>query len=272
MEPSEFTDLFENNTSGSSALLNAGIQRIISVLESDSIDWQYVLTNFIKYVRIKWTHFSVAGHFVSGLDPVLKSENKTSVLAWVGNYQSHWSDLDKKWAEPLQDLIPEVITVHSQSESIKNTLLELKKKGLNTKIFQMLSAPINEGEAQGKWLKEAGFDVTIAVDALSSYCIGKSGMVVLGADSVYAGGFINKIGSLNLCMAAELYNVPVYVIIDSRKIAKGNPVEEHAKPSKEVLQNSNLKVVNFYFELVPHAYITKYVTEEGLKKPGELFG
>jgi len=273
MEPPEFTDLFENNASGSSALLNAGVRRIISQLESGNINWQSFLTNFIKDVRTKWPHFSVAGHFVSGLDPVLKSGNKTLALAWVRDYQSHWRDLDKKWAEQLQDLIPGVITVHSQSESVKKTLLELKKKGLNTIVFQMLSAPINEGEAQGKWLEEAGFDVTIAVDALSAYCVGKSDMVVLGADSVYYGGFMNKIGSLNLCMAAELYNVPVYVIIDSRKIVEENPVEEHTKPSEEVVgKDSGLKAVNFYFELVPHKYVTKYVTEEGLKKPGELFG
>ena len=91
-------------------------------------------------------------------------------------------------------------------------------------------------------------------------------MVLLGCDGIYRNGFVNKAGSMALCLAAAQAKRPVYILTDSRKISHENSPEEKPKPASEVTTRThpNMKVLNLYFELVPHHYVTGYITEKGI--------
>ena len=79
-------------------------------------------------------------------------------------------------------------------------------------------------------------------------------------------------GSLAMCMAAKEFDKPVYILLDSRKISGAAPESEKPKPPEEVLKNppTGVQIQNYYFEMVPHYFVTGYLTEAGLLLPENL--
>ena len=90
--------------------------------------------------------------------------------------------------------------------------------------------------------------------------------MLLGCDGVYSDGFVNKAGSLAICLAAKEYGKPVYVLADSRKISHYPAPKEKTKAPSEISARAhpNLEILNYYFETVPHKLVTGYITEKGI--------
>ncbi len=268
-------ELFNDNTSGSGLLLKKFADILCNNLKKPDSRWKKSLASDLALASDQWPHFRVIHHFIKSIEAETFSSPEAAVN-WIEAYLATWNAVHHKWADHLQKLLPadaSPITVHSHSESVKSALKELHNRGHSFQVFQTLSGPVNEGILQARWLAESGLKVTLLTDAMSAFAVKNSGLVLLGADGLYPAGFVNKSGSLNICLAAGLYKIPVYVLIDSRKIFKGIPETESARSPEEILTDPppNLKVINLYFELVPHTLVTGYITETGLKNPEHIF-
>ncbi|HSH74263.1 MAG TPA: hypothetical protein VLA09_01050 [Longimicrobiales bacterium] len=129
------------------------------------------------------------------------------------------------------------------------------------------SRPMLEGRALASALAAKGIDVTVAVDAAASSLVPTCDLVLLGADSVGDRGFVNKIGSASLAVAAARAGVPVYVLADESKLLpRGFPQRvDDDRPGEEVWSpEAGVRIWNRYFELVPLEDVTGVVTESGL--------
>jgi len=267
--------LYADNTSGSTTLLIQFQDALIKNLSENTHNWESKLSKELSNARVHWKHFIIIQHFIQELaHGFVSSNNPEKVRSLIENYRISWENQEEKWTATLAGIAENVdnIASHSNSHSVKQTLRTWKNSGKEFKIYQTLSGPVNEGIEQAKWLLHNKIPVILVSDAMASWCVRNSDMVLLGTDGVYREGFQNKMGSLALCMAAKEFDKPVYVLLDGRKISGRPPEPENPKPAEEILKNPSegIEIRNYYFEMVPHSFVTGYISIDGLILPKNL--
>ena len=95
-----------------------------------------------------------------------------------------------------------------------------------------------------------------------------------GADRIYEDGFVNKAGTLPLCLTAKHFNVPVYLAAETTKILSlsERAIKNPEFPSEEIYKpkSKNLTVKNFYFEKIPLNLTQKVICENSLFETHEF--
>jgi translation initiation factor 2B subunit (eIF-2B alpha/beta/delta family) len=138
------------------------------------------------------------------------------------------------------------------------------------------SRPGCEGRALAASLAEIGVAVELVTDAAIATDLGEGDLVLVGADAVAPGWFVNKVGTGQLCAAASLACVPVYVLAGREKFLRpslaeilplrdGDAREVWSEPSRGV------SVSNPLFERVPLDRVAGVVCDAGLLA-GEMVG
>jgi methylthioribose-1-phosphate isomerase len=105
--------------------------------------------------------------------------------------------------------------------------------------------------------------------------------VIVGADALRVFpplGFINKIGTLHLALAAKEFKKPFYVVANTLKIDKRKKLFIEERPAKEVYQellrkkeiSKKIRIRNPAFDFIPYKFVTKIITEKGIKSPNEI--
>jgi methylthioribose-1-phosphate isomerase len=104
---------------------------------------------------------------------------------------------------------------------------------------------------------------------------------IVGADALRVFpplGVVNKIGTLHLALAAKEFNKPFYVVANTLKIDRRKKFVIEERPAKEVYHellhkkeiNKKIKIRNPAFDLTPYKFVTKIITEKGIKDPKEI--
>jgi len=125
------------------------------------------------------------------------------------------------------------------------------------------SRPGLEGRTVAKALRTAGLDVTLVPDAALSAALSSRDVevVLVGADAILpSGGFVNKVGTRLLALAAREDNVPFYVAAAEDKTSLRESVE---------LEPSDVPGVPL-FEKTEAKLVTAVVTENGPAPPARL--
>ena len=157
------------------------------------------------------------------------------------------------------------------------------KKGYNFKIYCDETRPLLQGARLTSYeLSQAGMDVTVQCDNMAASLMkaGKIDAVLVGCDRVAANGdAANKIGTLPLAIAANRYNVPVYICapistIDVNCKTGADIVIEQRKGEeisemwyKERMVPHGVKIYNPSFDVTDNDLITAIITEYGIAKP-----
>lgn len=200
-------------------------------------------------------------------------------------------DASKKIAEYGAKEIPQgsniLIICHS------STLINLLKKAHDLKknihVTCLETRPLYQGRLSARKLSEYGIDTTIAIDSCAGLHMHKTDLVLTGADAITAeGDLVNKIGTFTIAQlahihavrfmcAAELYKYdPLTRFGNSEPIEQRNPMEVwgtglYAKETKDAVNPpKNLRIENPAFDKTPAAFISAYITEEGLIPPAQL--
>jgi translation initiation factor eIF-2B subunit delta len=104
--------------------------------------------------------------------------------------------------------------------------------------------------------------------------VNEADAVMVGADTVLPeGGFINKIGTRLLALAARDADVPFYAAADTLKVAAPSeplPFAPEEGKAREICAESWLEVRNVYYEMTPAHLVTAYITEQGVLDPAEM--
>jgi len=165
-----------------------------------------------------------------------------------------------------------VVFTHCHSSAVVNALIYAKKKGKKFEVYNTETRPLYQGRKTAKELKKAKIKVTMFVDSAVGVALSKEqgtkkvSKIFLGADAITEQGIINKIGSETIAILAKKQKIPVYIIADSWKFTKKKIPLENRKLN-EIWDKApkDMKFKNPAFEFVPKKYITKWISEKGVK-------
>lgn len=152
--------------------------------------------------------------------------------------------------------------------------------GVPFTVYADETRPLLQGARLTAWeLATAGIDVTVLCDnaAASLFAAGAIDLVLVGTDRVTANGdVVNKIGTLNLAILCQHFDVPFFVACPSSTFdphtATGEAVMIEQRQAGEVLGPATAQVpaYNPAFDVTPADLVTGLITDRGLiESPGE---
>ena len=156
-----------------------------------------------------------------------------------------------------------------------------RKMGKTIRFYATETRPYFQGRLTSWELAEDGFEVTLvpdnAVVTLLSERICQ--LVMLGSDRVALNGdVVNKVGTFQLAVAAKIFSVPFYVLVqEPGDTATGEEIPIEERDERELLLYKGRRIYpekahGYYpaFDLTPARYITRLITLEGVINPKEL--
>jgi methylthioribose-1-phosphate isomerase len=154
-----------------------------------------------------------------------------------------------------------------------------KEKGKHLKVYASETRPVLQGARLTTWeLLQADVDVTLITDNMAAHTISTKGIsaIIVGADRITANGdTANKIGTYNLALLANAFNIPFYVAAPlstfdpSLENGKEIPIEER-DPTEIThfagiqIAPTGVKVFNPAFDVTPNVFISAIITEKGI--------
>lgn len=163
------------------------------------------------------------------------------------------------------------VLTHSSSSAVLAAFEHAHAAGARFSVIVTESRPLLEGISAAETLGRLGIPVTVIADAAVYRTLDRCRLVFVGADSVSSDAVVNKTGTALVALAARARNVPIYVLCGSEKFlppAYTLPAEPPKDPG-EVLDRPlpNVTAENYYFEIVPLAWFTGLITEDGPPVP-----
>ena len=131
------------------------------------------------------------------------------------------------------------------------------------------SRPALEGRALAASLAGQGVPVTVVADAAIASDLSAGDVVLVGADAIAGGWFINKTGTGQLCAAAFLAGVPAYAVSGREKCVPGSIAAALSLRSGDPSPlwpdaPRGVRLDNAFFERVPLDRIAGVITDAGL--------
>jgi len=148
-------------------------------------------------------------------------------------------------------------------------ICQQEKKAVH--FFATETRPYFQGAKLTAWeLKNIGAGVTLIADnaVASLMADGLVTKVIVGSDRNCANGdFANKIGTYQIAVLAEEFNIPFYVLTQpSKKIMQGADIPIEIRPENELLKYQGKRIFpsgvkGFYpgFDVVPHQLVTEAI-------------
>ncbi len=160
-----------------------------------------------------------------------------------------------------------VMTI-SNSTLVREIFCKTHAQKRRFEVFNLKSHPPDEGILFAEDLAEKGIRSTVIADSQMGVFLPEMNLVFVGADRIFENGFINKAGTLPLCLAARHYNVPVYLAVETIKIltTRERSIKVQNMNPDEVYRpkNDKISVENSYFESIPLDLVHKVICEDGV--------
>lgn len=154
---------------------------------------------------------------------------------------------------------------------IKHGWLRHKKK---ISVIATETEPLEQGIKTAKELAAAKIPVTLITDSAVGFFMKGVDAVIIGTDAIRLSppyGIVNKIGTLNLALAAKKYRKPLYVVGNSLKFDRRKKFRIEERPAREVYKKlKGVKIRNPAFDLVDFNLVTKIITEKGIFDPKKI--
>ncbi len=156
------------------------------------------------------------------------------------------------------------------------------EQGIHVHVFVDETRPLLQGARLTAYeLHRTGIDCTLISDNMAAHVMseGKVDMVITGADRIAANGdAANKIGTLNLGILCQYYNIPMYIAVPLSTIdvetATGADIEIEERDPEEVKSYGGQPVApagvaarSPAFDVTPNNLIKGIITDAGLLEP-----
>ena len=165
------------------------------------------------------------------------------------------------------------ILTYSNSTVVKSLFLRAIEMNRKFEVFCVKSDPPNEGVSLAEELVDLNIKTSLVADSQAGTIIDDMNLVLLGADRVYETGFVNKAGSLSICLLAAHFNIPVYLAVETSKILKESErlIKKVEKDTREIYSGEkDIEVFNSYYEKIPLNLVSKVISEEGVFETAEF--
>lgn len=195
----------------------------------------------------------------------------------------------RKVAEIAKNLVakfPDEGTVMTQcfAETILGFMcLECRRQGKKISFVCPETRPFFQGSRlTASVLSDMGFDVTVISDNMPAWAMHEKKVDVFtcAADAISMDGWVvNKVGTLQIALAAKYWGIPVYVTgapdkchecIDNIKIEERDPSQVLSALGKPTVKEG---IKGFYpaFDKTPPELVTGIVTDRGIYDPKKLW-
>lgn len=173
----------------------------------------------------------------------------------------------------------QTVMTHSYSESLTFVLKAAANTYPDLTIQLMESRPLRESRLLAKALADTPAKLELYSDASMAIAAKKADICIVGADAILAdGSFANKTGSLPAALICRHFGVPYHVAGELSKVHLGAPdeVSMEMRPIGELVEDwemaasGRVTVFNQFFEVVPAAFVTSYVTDKGVLTPAAV--
>ncbi len=162
--------------------------------------------------------------------------------------------------------------LHIVTISFSGTVLAVLEAVHRVRTLQVScseSRPALEGRTLAARLAAMGIPVTCTTDAALGQALTSADAVMVGADAVAAGWFLNKVGTRMLATTASAQGVPVYVVASRDKfaspaVAARLAVREGASAEVWIDPPPGVTVRNAYFEETPLDVVTAIISDSGI--------
>jgi translation initiation factor eIF-2B subunit delta len=222
-------EIIEDRKSGSSRIVRKTLELLEIVDESERSD-------VIREIRK--AHPSMAG-----ISQIMKLAMEMDIT----EIKEKFLEMDEKTIENLNDLVSgKTVVAISRSHITEKGLLSAGR------VIVLTSEPGGEGRDTYRYLTGNEVDSTIVSDSMMGYAVSECDIVVVGADTILASGFVNKVGTLPLALTARHCNKEFYV----------------AAPSYKIADECDVRMP---FEFVPKEFVTAVVCEKGICRFWDLF-
>ncbi len=257
--PEKLSDILNDKTSGSKELLAKLNEYLIELSAKGKI-----ATELLQSLKKDFSEFSAIVNYLEQLLPLVDSPLQTK--NFLLNYKRKELDLPKILCDKLKPFLKgrtKIITV-SNSKTITDVFLLMKKQGYDFSVTVTESRPRNEGVIMANKLAGEGIETFLITEAMIGTEVKNIHLGIIGADKILNdGSVINKTGSLTLAIVLKYYQKPLIVLADKTKKSNENSYTPQIYPPEEILKNKNpmMHVTNYYFERVNATLITKILTD-----------
>ena len=156
----------------------------------------------------------------------------------------------------------DTVMTHCNSSAALGVIEEAHRQGREFRVFATESRPWRQGILTVTQLAEAGVDVTMIIDSITSH-----------------GAVINKIGTSQLALAAHEARTQFYVCGETYKFSPmtvfGDMVKIEERETSEVVRPGEIpesvKIFNPVFDSTPAQYIDAIITEVGMVPPTAVY-
>jgi translation initiation factor 2B subunit (eIF-2B alpha/beta/delta family) len=156
----------------------------------------------------------------------------------------------------------------SNSTLVKKILDTAHNQKRKFEVYCCKSHPPDEGVYLAETLDKSGIKTTLIADSQIGMFMPEMNLVLIGADRIYETGFVNKTGTLALCLIAKHYNIPIYLAADTTKILpESERIIKFVSQNKKEVYTGNRKQIsieNVYYEKVPINLIHKVICEDSI--------
>jgi methylthioribose-1-phosphate isomerase len=143
-------------------------------------------------------------------------------------------------------------------------------------VFALETRPLRQGARLTMWEAEKnGLDARVIPDGAAAACLREKKIqaAIAGADRIARNGdAANKIGTFSLALACRAMGVPFYIAAPSStvdlKCPSGARIPIEERDGDEV--SDRFPAWNPAFDVTPARYVTAFVTERGILKPGDI--
>lgn len=227
---------------GSSVLLANIIESLNnSTLTRQELEWAFDQLSKIDPSMV------IIHHFIKALRPKVRR----NFFKHLHTYMRRWKQVGNRVAERLAKHLHHQklwILTHSHSGLVTGTIKHLAEMGYELRVIQTESNPGREGVSQAQALRDLGLSVQlINDDHVWSYAMDVD-VVLLGVDHFDDFSFVNKKGSNKIIEIANRFDIPVFVLGDSRKKVF-NVAEELNPPFEKIsMTGRNIALITEYYE------------------------
>jgi translation initiation factor 2B subunit (eIF-2B alpha/beta/delta family) len=266
------SDIAVDNKNGATALATRGLDAmamLAEVLPENAAQAEYLVIDLIR--RLDAVRPSMGA---IGVQALLAADKARALVLSSGGL---WSDAlrqsvkeekgkntsaDEAIAGILEDILaPEdIIVTCSSSATVEKAILAVSPKRVRIGEGQGLG----DGLALAKRLGEKNLPVEVVPDGALPVVVAGSQAVLIGADQVLEdGSVVNRCSSFSLALAANHYNVPLYVTCQQIKLT--GRTEAHLEEWRSAFQNLPDGVTGYapIFDVTPPDLIHQIITENG---------
>ncbi len=237
-------------------------------------------TAYDLFYAVDW----MVGRIGSGADPVGAADEYTqSMVDKCLAIGKHGGALIKDGAKVMTHCNAGALATVDVGTALA-PMRDARDAGKRIFVYVSETRPRLQGMQLTAWeLKQEGIDCAIIADGASGHFIREGvDLIIVGADRIAANGdFANKIGTFEKAVLAKELGVPFYVAapestfdFDTKEgrdiVIEDRGEEEVTHLGGHLVAPEGVRALNPSFDVTPARYVTGFITEKGILKPGEI--